>query len=68
MSGDSTPTFCWHCGGKLALPYYAVVRDPVGLRHRVHKTCKIDCEATLRQQAFENVPTSVDYDNDCAPD
>lgn len=67
MIPTSLPKFCWHCGKKLQLPYYAVVTDPLGYRHRVHKCCKTSSEAMQRQTAFESAPTAVDYDNDCAP-
>lgn len=42
--GMKTESFCWHCQRKL-LPkkgggyYFAIVEDPLGHRHRVHKDC-----------------------------
>lgn len=42
--GSGAPSFCWHCNSQLqrapgkgqGLFYFALVRDPAGVEHRVH--------------------------------
>ena len=51
-------------------PFKAIVtvhgKGLCGTHWRQHK--RIATEAAERMAAFESAPTSVDYDNDCAPD
>lgn len=45
--GSGSPSFCWHCnaqlqrapGKGLGLFYFEIVRDQVGIEHRVHQGC-----------------------------
>jgi hypothetical protein len=41
-------SFCWHCGKKLKLPYFAEVTDPIGNAHKVHKVCVNDAKDAMR--------------------
>lgn len=44
------PSFCWHCGGKLKLPYFATVIDPVThYGYTVHKCCKESATESLKR-------------------
>lgn len=47
------PSFCWLCRGQLSLdkagePIFAVVKDPLGHEHRVHKACEKPAERDQR--------------------
>jgi hypothetical protein len=44
---------CW-CGGKLALPYFATVTDPLGNEHPVHKVCLKNAEPAQKRVMFED--------------
>jgi hypothetical protein len=56
---EEGPTFCWHCnrqlhrapGRGLGLFYFQLVRDRVGVDHRVHDACvkhaTVDGDTTL---------------------
>lgn len=52
------PYYCWHCGKKLQLPHYAIVRDRLGHEHRVHKCCAKNAADNLRQLTA-NIPDVV---------
>ena len=56
----SEPSFCWHCGRALKLPSFAIVIDPAGHQHRVHKVCQKDADTKCRLvTAQENTANDV---------
>jgi ribosomal protein L32 len=55
----SAPSFCWHCGDALKLPYYATVTDQLGHKHRVHKICTEDAENECRRITAQEVVKEV---------
>lgn len=44
----SEATFCWQCGKKLMLPYFAEITSPDGTVLRVHKVCKKSALASFK--------------------
>ena len=46
-------SFCWYCGKKLKLPYFAEVVDPIGNIHIVHKVCVDGAKESLRPMLRE---------------
>ena len=55
MKKKRGPSFCWRCGRRLMLPYYAVWKDPIGHRHRVHKICR----ETLESEPKPTTPAEI---------
>lgn len=49
----SKQSFCWHCGGKLKLPYFAEITDPIGNTHKIHKVCIDGAKNSFRAMPYE---------------
>ena len=55
----SKQSFCWHCGKKLKLPYFAKITDPIGNTHKVHKVCYDDAKYSMRAMPYEKEKPTV---------
>ncbi len=52
-------SFCWWCGKKLQLPFYAVIVDQLGHRQKIHKCCKADAEKEIRPVTAQLKPANA---------